>query len=75
MIDKNRLNSLLFSILGSNELVEQWWDSRNKAFDMMTPNEMLELNSEYVVRYILDKRKESIHNACSRQMASCRSKS
>lgn len=53
MIDKNRLNSLLFSILGSDELVEQWWDSRFKAFDMMTPNEMMELNSDYVIQYIL----------------------
>lgn len=53
MIDKNRLNSLLFSLLGSDELVENWWDSPNKAFDMITPNEMMELNSDYVIQYIL----------------------
>lgn len=53
MLDKNKLNSLLFSFLGSEELVLQWWKSPNKAFDMMTPDEMLGLNSDYVIQYIL----------------------
>jgi hypothetical protein len=51
---KNKLDSILFAMLGNNELVEKWWDSPNKAFDMITPNEMLDLNHEYVVNYILN---------------------
>ena len=54
LIDKNKLNSILFSLLGSDELVERWWESPNKAFDMMTPDEMLDLNPDYVVKYLLD---------------------
>ena len=54
MLDKNRLNSVLFACLGSDELVDKWWDSPNKAFDMITPNEMLDLNPDYVVKYLLD---------------------
>lgn len=54
MLDKNRLNSILFACLGSDELVDKWWDSPNKAFDMITPNEMLDLNPDYVVKYLLD---------------------
>jgi hypothetical protein len=51
---KNKLDSILFAMLGNNELVEKWWDSPNKAFDMITPKEMLDLNHECVVNYILN---------------------
>lgn len=34
---KDRLNEILFSMLGSQELVERWWTTPNRAFDMQTP--------------------------------------
>jgi hypothetical protein len=32
-----RLDEILMSMLGSQELVEQWWTTPNKAFDMRPP--------------------------------------
>lgn len=37
-IIKSDINSMLKSLLGDDELVERWWVSPNKAFDMETPN-------------------------------------
>lgn len=36
---KKAYNPLLFALLGSQELVDKWWDSRNKAFGMLTPED------------------------------------
>jgi hypothetical protein len=34
---KDRLDEILFSMLGSQELVTRWWATPNKAFDMQPP--------------------------------------
>lgn len=37
---KVTLNRLLFAMLGRAELVDQWWQSPNKAFEGKTPDEV-----------------------------------
>ena len=37
---KQTLNNLLYTILGSNDLVERWWHSPNQAFDNMMPKDV-----------------------------------
>lgn len=37
---KVTLNRLLFAMLGRAELVDQWWQSPNKAFESKTPDEV-----------------------------------
>jgi hypothetical protein len=39
-IIKLTLNKYLYAMLGRSELIDQWWDSPNKAFDNKTPNEI-----------------------------------
>jgi uncharacterized protein (DUF2384 family) len=51
-----RLNECLMSLLGSEELVEKWWLSKNKGFDMKTPQEVWdsgEEGKELVIHYLL----------------------
>ncbi len=36
----SKLNDLLLSLLGSQQNVDLWWKSPNKAFDMKTPEEV-----------------------------------
>ena len=43
----------LKAMLGSEALVEQWWDTPNLAFDRQTPSEVYEQDSYTVVRYVL----------------------
>jgi uncharacterized protein (DUF2384 family) len=51
---KAKLNQMLFSLIGSSDLVVQWWKSPNKAFDMKTPNELwqTEEGQKKVTEYI-----------------------
>lgn len=42
---KKDINVMLHAMLGRRDLVDTWWDSPNKAFDMKTPNEVY-LSSE-----------------------------
>ena len=49
----NTLNNILLSILGSEEHVELWWYSKNKAFDNISPNEMIIKDEKRVVSYLL----------------------
>lgn len=44
----------LKAMLGSDELVEHWWDSPNLAFDHQTPQQVFEQDSYPVIRYVLD---------------------
>jgi hypothetical protein len=53
-MENTRLNRLLLSVLGSAELVDQWWVSPNRAFDSRTPAEMFDIDTMRVVNYILD---------------------
>lgn len=47
-----RLNLILLSLLGSDELVKKWWKSNNKAFDNETPENMFAKQPERVINYI-----------------------
>jgi len=49
------LNEILLSVLGSEELVQRWWATPNKAFDMEIPDDLLHSKDrDKVVRYILN---------------------
>ncbi len=50
---KEKLDVILFSMLGSKELVEKWWVSPNKAFDMHTPLTLMEDKKHEVIDYVL----------------------
>lgn len=41
-IKTNVIDAHLFALLGSHYLVEDWWKSKNKAFEMKTPLEVWE---------------------------------
>ena len=49
----DKYDRILYSLLGSNELVQKWWASPNKAFDEMTPYEMLDRDKDRVKNYLL----------------------
>ena len=56
-IIKLTLNKALFAMLGRHELVDQWWETPNKAFDGKTPNEVYlsgEDGRKQVAKYISD---------------------
>jgi len=52
-MDTDKYNRILHALLGSDELVKQWWASPNKAFDEMTPYEMLDQDKDRVKNYLL----------------------
>ena len=52
-MDTDKYNRILYSLLGSDELVQKWWISPNKAFDEMTPYEMLDRDKDRVKNYLL----------------------
>ena len=49
----DKYNRILHALLGSNELVQKWWSSPNKAFDDMTPIEMWDRDKDRVKNYLL----------------------
>lgn len=49
---KTRLNKLLEALLGSEELVDIWWNSSNKAFYGNTPEEEYKKDPGHVIEYI-----------------------
>ena len=49
----DKYDRILYALLGSNELVQKWWSSSNKAFDEMTPIEMLNRDEARVKNYLL----------------------
>lgn len=51
---KEKLSGLLYPMLGSKNLVEQWWTTKNKAFDMKTPDQMLKEDMGRVVKYVFN---------------------
>jgi hypothetical protein len=51
---KEKYNKLLMPLLGKESLVERWWVSKNKAFDMKTPLEMFAEDANRVDQYIKD---------------------
>lgn len=52
MITKQRLDGLLFAILGDETLVDRWWNSPNQAFANSKPLELFESAPEQVRDYI-----------------------
>jgi hypothetical protein len=53
-MDKERVETLLLGLLGSEKLVSLWWDSPNRSFDYETPAFMWESDPKKVVSYILE---------------------
>ena len=49
----DKYNRILHALLGSNELVQKWWELPNKAFDDMTPIEMWDRDKDRVKNYLL----------------------
>jgi len=49
---KEVYHELLMSLLGKEALVERWWVTKNKAFDMITPLEMYADDPERVKQYL-----------------------
>jgi hypothetical protein len=52
-MDTDKYDRILYALLGSEELVKQWWSSSNKAFDEMTPIEMWDRDRDRVKNYLL----------------------
>ena len=52
-MDTDKYNRILYALLGSEELVQKWWVSPNKAFDEMTPIEMWNRDKDRVKKYLL----------------------
>ena len=49
---REKCNMLLESMVGPN-LVEKWWDSPNRHWDMKTPNQQWEEDPKSVFKYLL----------------------
>lgn len=50
---REQCDTLLLSLFPDQpHLIEKWWSSPNKAFDMLTPLQMLEEDSLRVVKYL-----------------------
>jgi hypothetical protein len=49
----DKYDRILHALLGSNELVQKWWESPNRAFDEMTPIEMWDRDKDRVKKYLL----------------------
>ena len=48
-----KLNTMLLALLGSQELVAQWWRGPNLAFGCTSPRDMYETNPAFVEAYLL----------------------
>lgn len=56
IVVRAELNRILFALLGRTELIDQWWESPNKAFAGNTPNEVYwdgEDGRKRVAKYII----------------------
>lgn len=51
--DLPNLFMALKAMLGSDQLVERWWDTPNRAFNMLSASEAFEQDKTQVVRYVL----------------------
>jgi hypothetical protein len=50
---KRKLNIMLFAMLGSDDLVNKWWESPNLAFENKTPDQVYEEDEQQVIDYVL----------------------
>lgn len=46
VVTKPPLNRILFALLGREQLVHDWWNSANRAFDGQTPEEVYQSGPE-----------------------------
>lgn len=46
VIIKSDINHYLYAMIGRPELVDSWWHTPNKAFNMLTPNEVYQENED-----------------------------
>lgn len=53
MLSKERLNGLLFAIMGSNTLVKRWWNKPHQDLDNKPPVEVYESDPKRVTNVIL----------------------
>ena len=53
MDSKMQLDLVLMKMLGSQDLVDHWWVSPNKYFDLQRPIDVWHLDSDNVKNYIL----------------------
>ena len=49
----DKYDRILYSLLGSNELVQKWWASPNRAFGDISPIEMWDRDKDRVKNYLL----------------------
>lgn len=52
-LSKEKLDIILMSLLGRENLVKAWWDSPNRAFNFAKPAEIYALNPEEVSAYLV----------------------
>lgn len=52
MIERARLDGILFAIMGDTTLVEQWWQKPNAAWNMRSPQEVFDDDPESVRDYV-----------------------
>ncbi len=52
-MDTDKYNRILYALLGSNELVQKWWASPNRAFGDISPIEMWDRDKDRVKKYLL----------------------
>lgn len=51
---KKRVDEMLLAMLGSELMVQRWWDSQNWHFKLEKPYIVWEVNPEAVYNYVLD---------------------
>ena len=54
-VDQEDLHDDLLALLGSENLVTEWWKSPNRYFSMLTPEEAWEMDSQFVINYVKSK--------------------
>lgn len=52
-LTKRKHSNLLVKALVGENLVDAWWNGRNRAFNGLTPNEQWGINPEVVYSYLL----------------------
>jgi len=57
MNSKEAIDRALLSLIGTEDLVEAWWKSPNKAFDGKTPTEVWTRDKDSVRMYIIKQMK------------------
>jgi hypothetical protein len=50
---REELNQHLFALVGSDQLVQQWWVTPNRAWQGREPQEIWDHNPDEVVTYVM----------------------